>query len=127
MRAVVSTRQPAALLDFCMTWRTFKEIDRDAAQSLDPLRHRPTYMRAALGLANITSDERPVIRPRGRILNHQAPTFPFTIGLKAIKGSSALPVPSVLFKFGAGYRFGKPCTAVPLSEKPDIASPWRAM
>jgi hypothetical protein len=42
-----------------MTWRTFEEIDRDAAQSLGPLRRRPAYMRAALGLANITSDEAP--------------------------------------------------------------------
>jgi hypothetical protein len=67
------------------------------------------------------------IRPGGRIPDHHAPTFPFTIGLNAIKGSSAVPVPSVLFKFGAGYRFGKPGTAVPLSVKPDIASPWRAM
>src|ERR1700688_1688035 len=64
------------------------------------------------------------IRAHGRILNHQAPTFPFTIGLKAIKGCSAVPVPRVLFKFGAAYRFGKPGTAVPLSVKPDIASPW---
>jgi hypothetical protein len=42
-----------------MTWHTFKEIDRDAAQSSDRLRHRPEYMRAALGLANITGDETP--------------------------------------------------------------------
>jgi hypothetical protein len=42
-----------------MTWRTFKEIDRDAAQSSDPLRPRPYYVRAALRLANITSDEAP--------------------------------------------------------------------
>src|SRR5258708_2748282 len=102
MRAVVSTRQPAALLDFCMTWRTFKEIDRDAAQSLDPLCPRPKYMRAAPALQTLQAMKRPVkcplneankrIRPGGRILDRQAPTFPFTIGLKAIKGSSAGPV-----------------------------------
>src|SRR5258708_33610353 len=61
------------------------------------------------------------------ILKHQAPTFPFTIGLKAIKGSSAVPVPSVLFKFGAGYRFGKPGTAVAVGGKPEIAAPRRGM
>src|SRR5271165_677463 len=38
MRAVVSTRQPAASLDFCMTWRTFVEIDRDPAWSLESAR-----------------------------------------------------------------------------------------
>src|SRR5882672_6512821 len=128
MRAVVSTRQPAALLDFCMTWRTFKEIDRDAEQSLNPLRHRPMYMRARPVLQTVQAMKHRVkclwnetgnrIRPCGRILNHQAPTFPFTIGLKAIKGSRAVPVPSVLFKFGAGYSVGKadmafgPCNAM---------------
>jgi len=35
-------------------------------------------------------------------LIRQPPIFPFTIGLKAISGWSAEPVPSVLFKLGAG-------------------------
>jgi len=66
-------------------------------------------MRTMLGFVDITSDKSPNsclwnetawkrIRPCGRILMHQAPTVPFTIGLKAINGCSA--VPSVLFKFG---------------------------
>jgi hypothetical protein len=59
-----------------------------------------------------------VTRPLGRVLMRQAPTVPFTIGLKAIKGSSAVPDPSVLFKLGAGYNDGKadmafdPCSAM---------------
>jgi hypothetical protein len=86
-------------------------------------------MRRVLGLVDITSDKSPramslerdsvnVTRPWGRMLKRQAPTVPFTIGLNAIKGSSAVPVPSALFKLGAGYNAGKavmafdPCSAM---------------
>src|SRR5580698_1136007 len=87
MRAAVSTRQPAASRQFCMTWRTFTENDPSAAQASD---FRDGARAAACLRIETWDPARSPDSPR------QPPTVPFTIGLKAIKGSSVEPTPRVL-------------------------------
>src|ERR1700734_2158381 len=98
MRAVVSTRQPAASLDFCMTWRTFVEIDAhtvDVRRAAQSGRVSSLTMRCAQAPSNGSA-------PAAGSSIHQLQMVPFTMGLKAIKGSRAVPVPRVLFKLGDG-------------------------
>src|SRR5579863_9714170 len=128
MRAVVSTQQAATALDFCMTWRTFREkLSRlGAAVGCTGAHNLQATQRRVYCLWIETTCARRAGLAAG--IAFRQPTLPDTIGWKAIKGSSAVPVPSVLFRLGAAYKFGKLGTAVPsLRLKPLMASPCSAM
>src|ERR1700722_1143352 len=125
MRAVVSTQQAAAAPDFCMTWRTFME-DLSRRSAAVWVHNLQATLRRVYCL-RIETTRRNGAGPAAGNAFRQL-TFPATIGWKAISGSSAVPVPSVLFKLGAAYRLGKLGTTVPsLNVKPLRASPCSAM
>src|ERR1700722_4574721 len=127
MRAVVSTQQAAAAPDFCMTWRTFME-DLSRRSAAVWVHNLQATLRRVYCL-RIETTQREAGPAAGNAFRQL--TFPDTMGWKAIRGWSAVPVPRVLFKLSPGYKLGKPGTAtvpVPsLKVKPLMASPCSAM
>ncbi len=141
LRGEVSTRTGAASRSPSMTWLTSMKSraawrERDVLQwprrtpcpTRRPLSaprprwfamlsvvHRHGRLRRAM---RGPDPKRIVVRKRHMPTVRYAPTVPLTMGLKAIKGSSADPVPRPLFKFGAGYKLGhrlmafEPCSAM---------------